>query len=92
MQYLERCFFLTGVSMDVTGTEPEYTQNVYVQDLTNKRFFYRRYNDLSIRCIDFKKLSFDQSRVLSIDRKFMDGVVDSTAYMKPVINFNWKVI
>ena len=74
--------------MDVTGTKAEYTQNVYVQDLTNKRIFYRGYNDLSIRYIDLKKLSFDQSRVLSIDKKFMDGVVDSTPDMKPVIKFN----
>ena len=74
--------------MDVTGTKAEYTQNVYVQDLTNKRIFYRGYNDLSIRYIDLKKLSFDQSRVLSIDNKFMDGVVDSTPDMKPVIKFN----
>ena len=74
--------------MDVTGTKAEYTQNVYVQDLTNKRIFYCGYNDLSIRYIDLKKLSFDQSRVLSIDNKFMDGVVDSTPDMKPVIKFN----
>ena len=74
--------------MDVTGTKAEYTQNVYVQDLTNKRIFYRGYNDLSIRYIDLKKLSFDQSRVLSIDNKFMDGVVDSTPDMKPVVKFN----
>ena len=74
--------------MGVTGTKAEYTQNVYVQDLTNKRIFYRGYNDLSIRYIDLKKLSFDQSRVLSIDNKFMDGVVDSTPDMKPVIKFN----
>ena len=74
--------------MGVTGTKAEYTQNVYVQDLTNKRIFYRGYNDLSIRYIDLKKLSFDQSRVLSIDKKFMDGVVDSTPDMKPVIKFN----
>ena len=74
--------------MDVTGTKAEYTQNAYVQDLTNKRIFYRGYNDLSIRYIDLKKLSFDQSRVLSIDNKFMDGVVDSTPDMKPVIKFN----
>ena len=74
--------------MDVTGTKAEYTQNVYVQDLTNKRIFYRGYNDLLIRYIDLKKLSFDQSRVLSIDNKFMDGVVDSTPDMKPVIKFN----
>ena len=74
--------------MDVTGTKAEYTQNVYVQDLTNKRIFYRGYNDLSIRYIELKKLSFDQSRVLSIDNKFMDGVVDSTPDMKPVIKFN----
>ena len=74
--------------MDVTGTKAEYTQNVYVQDLTNKRIFYRGYNDLSIRYIDLKKLSFDQSRVLSIDNKFMNGVVDSTPDMKPVIKFN----
>ena len=74
--------------MDVTGTKAEYTQNVYVQDLTNKHIFYRGYNDLSIRYIDLKKLSFDQSRVLSIDNKFMDGVVDSTPDMKPVIKFN----
>ena len=74
--------------MDVTGTKAEYTQNVYVQDLTNKRIFYRGYNDLSIRYIDLKKLSFDQSRVLSIDNNFMDGVVDSTPDMKPVIKFN----
>ena len=77
--------------MDVTGTKAEYTQNVYVQDLTNKRIFYRGYNDLSIRYIDLKKLSFDQSRVLSIDNKFMDGVVDSTPDMKPVIKFNLKI-
>ena len=38
--------------MGVTGTKAEYTQNVYVQDLTNKRIFYRGYNDLSIRYID----------------------------------------
>ena len=74
--------------MGVTGTKAEYTQNVYVQDLTNKRIFYRGYNDLSIRYIDLKKLSFDQSRVLSIDNKFMDGVVDSTPDMKPVVKFN----
>ena len=74
--------------MGVTGTKAEYTQNVYVQDLTNKRIFYRGYNDLSIRYIDLKKLSFDQPRVLSIDNKFMDGVVDSTPDMKPVIKFN----
>lgn len=70
--------------MDVKGKMTEYTQNIYVQDLTNKRIFFRGYNDLSIRYIDLTKLSFDQSRFISIDRKFMDGVVDSTADMKPV--------
>lgn len=70
--------------MDVKGTVAEYTQNIYVQDLTNKRIFFWGYNDLSIRYIDLTKLSFDQSRFISIDRKFIDDVVDSTADMKPV--------
>ena len=73
--------------MDVNGTMAEYTQIIYVQDLTNKRIFFRGYNDLSIRYIDLTKLSFDQSRFISIDRKFMDGVVDSTADMKPLPHF-----
>ena len=73
--------------MDVNGTMAEYTQIIYVQDLTNKRIFFRGYNDLSIRYIDLTKLSFDQSRFISIDRKFMDCVVDSTADMKPLPHF-----
>lgn len=73
--------------MDVNGTMAEYTQIIYVEDLTNKRILFRGYNDLSIRYIDLTKLSFDQSRFISIDRKFMDGVVDSTADMKPVPHF-----
>ena len=73
--------------MDVNGTMAEYTQIIYVEDLTNKRILFRGYNDLSIRYIDLTKLSFDQSRFISIDRKFMDCVVDSTADMKPLPHF-----
>ena len=76
-------FLSSGVDTD--GSEMyEHTQNIYVQDLTNKRIFFRGYKDLSIRFIDLKKLSFDQSRFIPIDRNFMDGVVDSTANMTPI--------
>lgn len=76
-------FLSSGVDTD--GWEMyEHTQNIYVQDLTNKRIFFRGYKDLSIRFIDLKKLSFDQSRFIPIDRNFMDGVVDSTANMTPI--------
>ena len=61
-----------------------YTQNIYVQDLTNKRIFYRGYKNLSIRYINLKKLSFDQSRFIPIDRSFMDGAVDTTANMTSI--------
>lgn len=81
-KYLESFFFSTGVTTDATETFSEYTQSIYVQDLTNKRIFFRGYYDLSIRCIDLTELSFDKPRFMFIDRKFMDGVVDSTADMK----------
>ena len=78
-------FLSSGVDTD--GPEMyEHTQNIYVQDLTNKRIFFRGYQDLSIRYIDLKKLSFDQSRFIAIDRNFMEGAVDTTANMTPIKN------
>lgn len=80
-------FLFLSSGVDTDGPEMyEHTQNIYVQDLTNKRIFFRGYKDLSIRYIDLKKISFDQSRFIPIDRNFMDGAVDATANMTPIKN------
>lgn len=46
-----------GVIRDSGGKDFDFTQWIVVKDLSDKKFFYRTYKDLSIKSIDFIKVA-----------------------------------
>lgn len=47
-------------AMDNGKLSTDYTQWVVFKDLTHRLFYYRTYNDMTIRAIDFSKLNFSE--------------------------------
>lgn len=52
--------FVRGKNADAPDSI-EYTQWTVFKDLSNKLFYYRTYNDLSLRLIDMNKLDFSEN-------------------------------
>lgn len=52
----------TGIARSIDNGKDvaDYTQWVVFKDLTNKMFYYRTYNDLTLRSIDISKVDFSE--------------------------------
>jgi choloylglycine hydrolase len=56
----------------------DYTQWVVIKDMTQKAFYFRSYNDLSLKRIDMKKLNFDRENKNSLPLDMKKGYSDIT--------------
>lgn len=65
---------------DITnnGQTADYTQWAVVKDLTNKVFYFRSYDSLSLKSVDLKKINFNsqKKRSISIDESAFTDVTN----------------
>ncbi len=72
-----------GVARDPGKDTGDYTQWIVIKDLSQKVFYFRSYNDLSLKMIDLKKLSFSEPNKNSLSLDMKKGYFDVTDSLKP---------
>jgi choloylglycine hydrolase len=55
----------------------DYTQWAIIKDLTHKVFYFRSYNDLTLKKIDLNKVNWNSTKAISLETK--KGYIDMTA-------------
>lgn len=60
----------------------DYTQWTVIKDLTQKVFYFRSYNDLTLKKVDMKKLNMDKDAKMSLSLEMKKGYFDVTDSFK----------
>ena len=73
-----------GVVTNRTNGHSEYTLWTVAKDLTNNAFYYRTYNDLTIRVAYLNNIQQGKMVYVSADGPILAGFLDVTAQLQPV--------
>ena len=74
-----------GVIRERKDNQQDYTQWTVFKDLTNKKLYWKSYNDSQLRMIDLKKLQFDGSvnyKAIPIENNKLSAVEMNSRLMK----------
>lgn len=72
-----------GTVRDSGKETGDYTQWIVIKDLAQKIFYFRSYNDPTLKVIDLRKLDFASQNKNSVSLDLRKGYIDVTDTLKP---------